>query len=798
MYKTNFAGLTVLEPTDPLSTDDYSFQALDPLIVDRLLKLGARTHRHDAHAALTNPIDAPVVIVNNIGTLPSSTDIGIAYTLVDSDGGETKPSPVTLITTEAPIQSPNAAPNYEVSPVGGHMLAGTYVYALTLTDGNGETPAGASFFVDIDPGTDTNEVTITGLADIVTATPGATGWRLYKSTSVGQLHFLAAGGVSLDDVVDDGLLCADCNTTPPTSNTTKTAQGLAVTIPATVTNGQQEIVGYRVYAAIGGNFGSQSFVEQRNDFGTELDYQQIQVQPGGPPDVSTSIGGASKIDPDTELVGWSWKRPVANVAALPEPADEGDVRFSLDDGVLHLFKGGVWVPFTAPAFNWLPAVANVLALPAAANVEGDVRLAMETRALYWWDGTGWFAITAPQPIIQNSIGVPMAQRPNIRFMNSTVEDDAANNATVVTPQGGGGGGGTGPLALGDLIEWKDGQGNTKVSLKGVTESIQHTSFNDDFLVDSSFGVPNWSTSKFATANGFMTEDVGAELNTEHITTRGSLFWEEAETNAILLLDTNDWQQLGVGIFQAGDTGTKLYINSGDSMAHLAYRKNSGDAWTDIQTWVLAPAPAVGDHLSFDLTIQGGSIFPFLYNQTQDVTYINAVDAGTFPVPATMVGVGGGSGVTARYQGLGSFRFDAVSSNFFTPVYKLYAVTGAAQPVTLATDDGSDQWQTLGTTPADWSACSARLKDGRFEFYGQFMKVTGAAPLADELICTIDTNIFPAVNSSAVVVTGDIDGEELGFVHFDSGTGTVRWRQGRSTDPVTKNPYIIMDGVYFPI
>jgi len=48
-----------------------------------------------------------------------------------------------------------------------------------------------------------------------------------------------------------------------------------------------------------------------------------------------------------------------------------------------------------------------------------------------------------------------------------------------------------------------------------------------------------------------------------------------------------------------------------------------------------------------------------------------------------------------------------------------------------------------------------------------------------------------------VITGDDDGREWGAVSLDLG-GYVRWEMGRSSDPATKHPYVVMDGVTFPM
>jgi hypothetical protein len=91
---------------------------------------------------------------------------------------------------------------------------------------------------------------------------------------------------------------------------------------------------------------------------------------------------------------------------------------------------------------------------------------------------------------------------------------------------------------------------------------------------------------------------------------------------------------------------------------------------------------------------------------------------------------------------------------------------------------------------------ARVINGQLQFGGSFIKTTGAAPLADELMCTIDQDWFTTGETSVVVVTGDADGEELGILRL-AYPMVVRWGSGRSTDPVLKSPYVRMDGVTLP-
>jgi hypothetical protein len=83
---TPFAGLEALLPGEPLSSDGYRFQLLDRFIIDRLLRVGAVTHRHDQHVAMANPTATPVVSTAPTGgVIPANAAISVTYTLLDGD-----------------------------------------------------------------------------------------------------------------------------------------------------------------------------------------------------------------------------------------------------------------------------------------------------------------------------------------------------------------------------------------------------------------------------------------------------------------------------------------------------------------------------------------------------------------------------------------------------------------------------------------------------------------------------------------------------------------------------------------
>lgn len=301
MEKTPFAGLTLLDPAEALSTDGYSFQHESPSIIDRYLEVAAVSHRHDAHAALADPTDAPTVVAGaGGGAILASRTIFATYTLLDADGGETRPVAAELVTTAAPIDPPDAGPPAALDTTGGTLLANTYMYALTFTDGNGgETTVGPSTMVQRPTGPANARVQITGLTAILTAA-GAAGWRLWRSVGGGRFGFVAAGAT--DTYTDDGSSSPDCTMSPPTTNTTNGVNTVQVTVPS----GQDaEAVQFRVYLSDDGSFDSPAVAGTYPiaDTGTVKTYTSLDLADGTPPDVSRSLPGANQINASTDIAG---------------------------------------------------------------------------------------------------------------------------------------------------------------------------------------------------------------------------------------------------------------------------------------------------------------------------------------------------------------------------------------------------------------------------------------------------------------------------------------------------------------
>jgi hypothetical protein len=340
MLKTLFAGLTQLDPQEPLSTDNWSFQAENPLIIDRLLEVGAVTHRHDGHAALADPSTAPsAVAYSSGGTIPGDLSIEFGYTLIDADGGETAVSPIDAVTTPQQIGAPSGAITATADYTAGQLRSATYYYARTFVDGGGgETPLGAMRTVDVDPGHLNARVLLAGLSGGMAAV-GAAGWRLYRARDGGSFTYLASG--SGNTLIDDGTLCVDCTSTPPEFNTTQSFNRVEVTIPARpLAAAEWRLYGtvqsgiWDLFSLVGSGTGSAQVTRVLTSFAPAR---------GRPPARSHALRGASQIDPDTDLFDWHWLRPVADVASLPSGGNaSGDARVTLTDGHIYIWHGEQW------------------------------------------------------------------------------------------------------------------------------------------------------------------------------------------------------------------------------------------------------------------------------------------------------------------------------------------------------------------------------------------------------------------------------------------------------------------------
>lgn len=349
--KTPFAGLERLAPGDPLSSDGFVFQDIDRLTIDRLLRLGATTHRHDGHAALANPTLAPTLTTaSSGGSIPAGQLIYLTYTLIDADGGETLPVAVASVSTPAGYTTPTAAPAAAVQYSAGGLLAGNYSYALTVTDGaGGETALGPTVLAVVNPGFPNAQVNLTGLiAAMNTASGGAAGagWRLWRSQGGGPWYLIGTG--STDTFLDNGV-AGDCTILPPLTGTTVGANTITVTVPA----GQPgAAVNFNLYASLDGTFTSPALLGTYpvSQLGVPQTFTAISPSSGAPPKVSRAFGGANPIDAMTQIVNL-----MRAAGTLPTNVQAGDYTFQQTDvGLVVESNSAVPVTFTVPPFATVP------------------------------------------------------------------------------------------------------------------------------------------------------------------------------------------------------------------------------------------------------------------------------------------------------------------------------------------------------------------------------------------------------------------------------------------------------------
>lgn len=99
----------------------------------------------------------------------------------------------------APLSVPGSISFGSASTTGGHLVGGTtYYYRVTAYDAVGETTPGPEASYAVPAGTNTNQITLTW-----TAVPGATGYKVYRSTSAGTEQLLASFASTTGSYVDN-------------------------------------------------------------------------------------------------------------------------------------------------------------------------------------------------------------------------------------------------------------------------------------------------------------------------------------------------------------------------------------------------------------------------------------------------------------------------------------------------------------------------------------------------------------------------------------------------------------------
>lgn len=835
MHKTTFAGLTALDPGEPITTDGSSFTAKNPDIIDHLLKIGARTHRHNAAAPLPNPATPPnVQVLDTGGALPSDTPVIVAYTLLDDEGGETLASPAALVTTPSGIAAPIEGPDLDIDYSAGTLTVGTYQYAVTLVDSSGgETPASPASSITRDPGQPNATITISGLATLIGGDINR--WRLYRKKDAGQLLLLTEG--TGDVVVDDGSLDCDCCTSPPANSTTGNTGAITVVVTSDMIAGA---AGWRLYVSDDGDFTSPSQYGPDHtpaDANVQIVIDQLALADGAPPDVATTVGGAPKLDPDTELLNWYWKQPVATVDDLPEGIDDahdGDARMVLLDGSIWRRANGQWGPLTAAAAHWMPPVPTVDDLPASGNTDGDVRLTVSDFALHAWADadTSWHDVAggaggggggtpanwlAP---VANAAALPAAGNTlgDVRLTLDTLKLHAwaSDNAwhDITAASSGGGGTGVTTLAPGEKIAWQNTDGTPLADLWAVKNAIPVNRVLEDFTslpdgpLSNQWNVPQ----NFQVLGGHAVPNSGAPNNTytRQLANVGAA--KEWQSQGSFTFLNDNWTLFAVGIYTGATDGYELAAFH--NRIELRHQINNG-GWVVDHTWPLATAPVGGVYLELDCSAGQLTIAAADNNATlidNEVLAVPAAFVGTFTVP----------GFAGQWTQATAFALDQVWINYLTYTEELKASVGNPgfsdyYEATLVTNAGrTDSWRNDAITSfgAGWQQITVQhqIKDGEFNLRGQLVKNAGDPPAADEVMCTLDNSIlglstpfsfqigtqlgFPPVPVGSYDAAGNFVAGLVRLNDEGDGTLTLRWVAGRSSDPATMEPAVDLTPVHW--
>jgi hypothetical protein len=355
-HNTAFAGLLELDPGDAITVDGGAFLQENPSITDFFLRIGAVTHRHDAHLGLTDPAGtASGSVAPSGGNVASGQDIFLGYTLVDPDGGETRLSAATLVTTPGTPNGPSAALTATFDSTAGNLPVGQYAYAVTLNDpGGGESVLGPAVFCQRQPGFASGQVQLAGLAGDIDGVT-YTSWNLWRAQDGSDFQVLVTG--TTDSFTDTGLVCTDAARTPPEDQTgILAANSITATLPtsdqdASIASGPGAVT-MNLYLSTDGLFSNPCLFAGYPvaSGGAPILITDVSTSPGEPPSSSRSLGGAQKIDPDTDMLDFPYKRPVATEGDLPTTGNTDlDIRPVVDVARFYQWHDDTssWTEFNA-------------------------------------------------------------------------------------------------------------------------------------------------------------------------------------------------------------------------------------------------------------------------------------------------------------------------------------------------------------------------------------------------------------------------------------------------------------------
>lgn len=368
MGSTDHYGFTRLVAGENFQQDGYKYTSEDRDLIDRLLYLGAESHRHTGAAGDPETPGVLGVSVNTTaGSLPAGSRIYYKHTLVDSDGFESAPSDEVFVDTLGPVAEPSA-PILTVQSTGGSLLPGQYYYVLTAHTAvnTNETKALHPTYITVPLGTATNTITLT----LPTRPAGASGFNIYRKKPGSSRYDFLASTASISTYVDDGSVEEDCNRVVPARNSTNSTNSVVANI-GTVPVGYT----WKLYRTLMAGFYDGSLlhhvVEETSEgsgiiTGTYLDLG-LGTLAGKPPTTSQIVNAPPQVDLESEVQG---RLAMGRVSAFPFVAT-----FHFP-GPLVLINGTALLPIEFPQATIIGVRASLGRgyAPSAADVIVDVEL----------------------------------------------------------------------------------------------------------------------------------------------------------------------------------------------------------------------------------------------------------------------------------------------------------------------------------------------------------------------------------------------------------------------------------------
>jgi hypothetical protein len=382
MATTNHYGLKKIGSGESIADDSFKFSDADRDAIDLLLYEGTEGHHHTGGDSDTEtPTTAPgLALVTTSGALPAGRRVWYSYSLVAPSGAETGGSPTAFIDTPVQVASPAAATAIFQTD-GGTLAPGGYYYVLSAYTASStfETPAINPVFLQVGSATATNVITLT-----LPALPaGASGFNVFRQAPGGPGYFWIASvdmtAATPPSGFEDTGLPPNCDRTRPTVNTTLSTNSVTVTLPFTLTVGQQ----WRIYRT----YDVEDWTNSMLDTVETSPFVDVggATFSGQPPSHSVSVGSPSKVllTDRAEIQG---RAPLSAVSAFPHV-----VTFSLEGPVYALFGTSTWLcEFPQATIVGVRALLGAGYTPAQDDVVVDVNV----------NGTSIFEEEEDQPIIQ--------------------------------------------------------------------------------------------------------------------------------------------------------------------------------------------------------------------------------------------------------------------------------------------------------------------------------------------------------------------------------------------------------------